>query len=215
MRIAISQRLIENTTYPETRDALDVQWGRWFAEAGWLPMPLTTGFGPVGRLLDGLSPDAVLLTGGNDLGQFADNPLSKMRDAFETEVLDWALDKRVPVVGICRGAQFLAQRFGSELARVEGHVATRHECRVVQDHRLAGHLEGVCEVNSFHQIGIVSVAESLSPLAFAGDGTLEAFTHHQNPCLGIMWHPERETPFQNGDLALMDGFLKDAISPAR
>ena len=215
MKIAISQRLVENQTYPEIRDALDVQWGRWFAEMGWLPLPLATGFQPVSALLNGLAPDAVLLTGGNDLAQFNQDPLSAHRDAFESDVLNWALTHGVPVVGVCRGAQLLAQRFGAALDRIRGHVAKNHACFVVHDHPLAPCLAEVNEVNSYHQIGIIAADAPLLPLALAGDGSWEAFTHAKEALLGIMWHPEREMPFLAHDKALIQTFLAKSVNPAK
>lgn len=207
MKIALTQRLIENATYPETRDALDIAWGDYFHSLGWIPLPLMSGYENPGALLKAFEPDAVMFTGGNDLGAFSDDPLSHLRDCFEGLVLQAALREGIPVIGVCRGAQFLAHHFGSVLDRVPGHVACRHKLRPEEAHPLAPLVARFETVNSFHQMGIKEPSSQLLPLAWAPDGTLEAFTHREHSILGMMWHPEREAPFIEEDRLLLKTFL--------
>lgn len=209
MKIAVSQRLIENETYPETRDALDLAWGRWFDSMGWLPFPVPTALGKPAVWFETLRPDGLLLTGGNDLAQWNSGPLSAMRDSFEKGLVELALQRQLPIVGVCRGAQLLAHLHGARLERVPGHVAVKHTVAIQPEHRLSKALGSTLEVNSYHQIAITMASESLQPLAFAMDGTLEAFTHKQKPLLGIMWHPERETPPRQSDQDLMAAFFEE------
>lgn len=208
MKIALTQRLIENATYAETRDALDVSWGSWFAAWDWIPVPLMTGFPQPEKLLDAIAPDALMFTGGNDLATFSDDPLSHRRDQFETALLEIALRRKLPVIGVCRGAQFLAQYFQAKLARIPGHVACRHALTWETQHPLAREQTLQTSVNSFHQMGILEPGPVLQPLAWAPDQTLEAFTHQDQPILGLLWHPERESPFQPADYQLLRGFLE-------
>ena len=67
------------------------------------------------------------------------------------------------------------------------------------------------EVNSFHArgMGADDLARALSPLAFAPDGTVEAFTDPDGLLCGVMWHPERErTPAELDVLLLRECFGK-------
>ena len=97
-----------------------------------------------------------------------------------------------PVFGICRGAQFIADFFGSSLGPVSGHVATRHPIRIDSKTSFGGLGENGREVNSYHAYGILKPGESLRPLAYAPDESIEAFEHKRYPILAVMWHPERE-----------------------
>ena len=65
------------------------------------------------------------------------------------------------------------------------------------------------EVNSFHHWGIAEsqLAKSLRPFALAQDKTIEGFYHKSLPIAGIMWHPEREQPYDQHDLQLIKQFL--------
>jgi putative glutamine amidotransferase len=51
-------------------------------------------------------------------------------------------------------------------------------------------------VNSYHDFGILAddVPDELIVLGRATDGTVECVSHESRPIVGIMWHPERESP---------------------
>lgn len=191
-KIAISPRLIENDSYHEIREAVDIRWGHFLRQCGALPFVLPT-------CLDradfaSLEIDGILLTGGNDLDVLSPNPLSERRDAFETALLEYGMRNGIPVFGVCRGCQLIASRFGAALKEFDGHVATRH--------RLVRPLEGMEEVNSYHAWGVAELPDCLEELARTPDGSIEAFRHRELPISAVMWHPERETPTVPFDLQI-------------
>ncbi|MCM0020714.1 MAG: gamma-glutamyl-gamma-aminobutyrate hydrolase family protein, partial [Tagaea sp.] len=110
-------------------------------------------------------------------------------------VLDWARGAGVKVFGVCRGFQFLLHRAGAGLARVEGHVASRH---ALDDGRM---------VNSFHDWGARDLPPGWSGAVRAPDGTIEAARSADGSIAGQMWHPEREAPFDPRDVARFRAFF--------
>lgn len=212
MKIAVSQRLIENQSYSETRDALDIQWARVFDALGWDMFPIPTGVRDPSRWLETLCPQGLLLSGGNDLSVFCKDPLSLMRDRFEEQLVTVAIAKQMPVLGVCRGAQFLAQFFGAELGKADGHIACRHKLQVQKEHELSHLFTEVQDVNSFHSTVIHTVSKALKPLAMAPDATIEAFTHTTHSVLGLMWHPEREAELGAVDRALMETVFQSRLA---
>ena len=64
-------------------------------------------------------------------------------------------------------------------------------------------------VNSYHSWGIDAngLAKDLDIIAVDNDGNIEAFEHKKKKLLGIMWHPEREIPFNKLDIQLIKRFL--------
>ncbi len=189
--ILVSQRLVKQESYGEIRACLDEAWGQFFDEVSALPVPLLTTT-PAKSVWDSINPAALVLTGGNDLSSFSNDPLSQMRDNLERQHLEEALARDVPVFGICRGAQFIAEFFKSSLGPVTGHVATRHPI-TIQSKTIFGSLgESGRDVNSYHDYGILKVGDNLRELANAPDNSIEAFEHKRYPVVGIMWHPERE-----------------------
>ena len=192
-RILVSQRLVIQESYGEVRACLDEAWGAFFHESGALPVPLLTTT-RAKDVWDGMAPTALVLTGGNDLSRFSSDPLSRSRDELETLHLEQAIERGVPVFGICRGAQFIADYFHSTLEPIENHIATRHGVALSSDTAFGSLGEKEREVNSYHGYGITKLGLDLKEIATAGDGSIEAFEHKRYPMVGVMWHPEREPP---------------------
>lgn len=147
-----------------------------------------------------LSPDLIMLTGGNNIdpASFGSDAklddLAPRRDEVEGYLLDFALAEGIPVIGICRGFQFINVHLGGTLTlNLSGHPpAIDHDCEY-DDKKY--------RVNSFHNHGITSddLAEALVPLAVTVDGSLiEAYTAGDKGrtgskrILGVQWHPERQ-----------------------
>ncbi len=84
-------------------------------------------------------------------------------------------------------------RFAVPLRRVEGHVAQR------QIIRINGEQE---EVNSYHRFAAFESRPPLDVWAVADDGVVKAIRHSAQPMTGIMWHPERCSPFRQADVQL-------------
>ena len=84
--------------------------------------------------LSRISPDGIILSGGNDLGCYSS------RDETEYSLIAYAEKNKLPLLGICRGMQIIGVKAGSNLIHVEGHVNLRQ--------KLVGDID--TEVNSFH-----------------------------------------------------------------
>ena len=183
--VAVSQRVDHYPERNETRDALDQCLAAFVAICGYMPVQVPNSLGRAIRdWLTVVQPAAVLLSGGNDIGQCAE------RDDTETTLLCYAHERHMPVLGICRGMQMLAHWSGTGLHPVQGHVRTRH-C-------LAGEIVG--EVNSYHGFALATCPEGFEVLARSEDGEIEAIRHHSLPWEGWMWHPEREENFAARDV---------------
>lgn len=193
-RIGISTRLDAISGRDERRDALDGRWAPLLWHLGYVPVALSNSLTDVQSYLEALNLSGFILSGGNDIGSAPD------RDRLEKGVLDFSLERRLPVLGVCRGMQFINDYCGGSLVKVSGHVATRHSLvgRWAKDH-------GFGNVNSYHSQAILedTLSEYLVSLAESEDGIVEALRHKTLPWLGIMWHPEREQVASESDLALL------------
>ncbi|MCF6281526.1 MAG: gamma-glutamyl-gamma-aminobutyrate hydrolase family protein [Candidatus Polarisedimenticolaceae bacterium] len=202
-RIGITQRVECVKSYSERRDCLDQRWTTFVTELGYIPLPLPNIIpDQVSKLLDALNLDALLFSGGNSIASLdpsASNAAPE-RDVFESALLGEALERNIPVVGICRGMQMINLFMGGKLTPISGHVAVRHSISSVDAH---DHLPGM--INSYHNWSISpeGLANGLKPIAVDCDGNIEAFKHVEKSLLGIMWHPEREAPFDPLDIELI------------
>lgn len=178
----------------ETRDALDQALVRWLSELGYqaVLLPNALESSPLPSLVAQLNPALIVLSGGNDLGQYP------ARDQTEHALVDIARQQQLPLLAICRGMQLLAQTEGVALKTVAGHVAKRH--------MLSGLWQG--DVNSYHQFALTELPANYQLLAQSPDGCIEAICHQNLPWLALMWHPEREQPFSPLDLSRVRAVLQ-------
>ncbi|MDA7720321.1 gamma-glutamyl-gamma-aminobutyrate hydrolase family protein [Alphaproteobacteria bacterium] len=129
--------------------------------------------------------------GGADIG------VSEDRDNTERYLIEYAIGQKIPLLGVCRGMQFMASYFGAKLKRVTGHVRTRHT--------VSGEI--ISDVNSFHNFAIESCPPQFRVIARSSDGEIEAIRSDHFGWEGWMWHPEREKVFDGNQLARAKAIL--------
>ncbi len=157
--------------------------------------------------------DGILFTGGEDLDpsyygetkQYANVHVNRARDAFEWALLDRALLRRLPILGICRGTQIVNVKFGGTLYqdleeqkglthRQQGNrsEATHQVTLTDPDSQLRQAFQGSCRVNSLHHQAIRRLGRGLKVIAHSEDGLPEAVeAANDYPfLLAVQWHPE-------------------------
>ncbi len=155
--------------------------------------------------------DGLVVSGGDDVdprlysaSRHPGRELDPRRDRFEAALLEEALARGMPVLGICRGSQLLnVVRGGSlrdmrddrELKRRHARYR-RHPVRLAEASRLAEvfgatRLERVV---SYHGQAVDRLGEGLSAVGWADDGVVEAIEadgDSSSPWVaGVQWHPE-------------------------
>lgn len=129
---------------------------QFLAACGYMPLPVPNVPELAQAMAEKISPRGIFLTGGNSLVKYGGN--APERDKTETILTEWAIENNIPVFGICRGLQFLADFCGGHIAPIEGHVATRHEVKGILARE---------NVNSYHGLAVQEVPEELEVLARA------------------------------------------------
>ena len=198
--VVVSQRVDNYVERNEIRDALDQKLTLWLSQAGYIviPVPNQLAFVPTAPeigfhdWINSIKPDAIVLSGGNDIGEFIE------RDNLERALLIYARHLKIPVLGLCRGMQMMAVVAGVELKPVAGHVCKRH--------RLKGQITD--EVNSYHHLALSRCPTDYTVLASSDDNQIEAIQHQHLPWQGWMWHPERELIFSDKDTQRLKALFK-------
>ncbi|MCA1798284.1 MAG: gamma-glutamyl-gamma-aminobutyrate hydrolase family protein [Xanthomonadaceae bacterium] len=154
--------------------------------------------------------DGVVVTGGHDIDPvlYAAEPEveprhDKARDAFETRVINNALERGLPLLGICRGAQLLNVCRGGSLfqdlrpqRRRTSHRRTvlplKTLCINEADSLLAEVMgAGNARINSLHNQAIDRVGSGLRVVARDLDSIVQAVEDREYGFLmGVQWHPE-------------------------
>lgn len=188
MLIAYTNRVVVEVKYGERRDCCDQSIPSMLSECGFLPVSLPNIPKLAIKYMDSLKPDGVFFTGGNSLVKQGGD--AEERDIFEKTLLEIAIARDIPVLGICRGMQMILDYFGCNIHKVENHVNVMHAVDGAIDR----------EVNSYHLYGFREVVSPFEVLAKSSDGVVEAVRHPNHRVTAIMWHPERVKPFDQRDL---------------
>lgn len=158
--------------------------------------------------------DGLLITGGQDVDPslYGEEPHeklgtpSRLRDLMETKLTDAFLKVDKPILGICRGMQFLNVYFGgtlyqdipSQYQTKIGHDMEKpydrfvHTVTIPEGTKLASilHLSEI-GVNSCHHQAVKDLAPGLTADAVSEDGLIEGIEHEDySYVVGIQWHPE-------------------------
>lgn len=195
--IGFTQRVEIVEIYNERRDCADQRIADFISCCGYLPCPLPNKADIAVEIAERVHIDGIILTGGNNLVKYGGD--APERDETEIALIKYCLKTEVPLYGFCRGMQMILDYYACELLKIENHVATRHT--------IIG--EGIeADVNSYHNFGCCKVKnKNLTVLAKSEDGVVEMICHKQFPIWGTMWHPERETPYNQGDIDLVRGLF--------
>ncbi len=137
------------------------------------------------------------------------------RDKVELKIIAHAIQKGLPLMGICRGLQIINVALGGDLYAdiLEQHTQAlkhqfypdfpreylAHEVSIEQASMLANVFpDARVPVNSLHHQGVRNLAPGLKPAAFAPDGIIEAFEITGHPFgLAVQWHPENLQEHEN------------------
>lgn len=163
MNIAITQRelIINNFTY----DCLSSDWYSFLSPHNVIPVPNS-------YLINFDNIDFLILSGGDNTAN---------RKITEEYCINLALEKNIPILGICHGAFVLNEYYNGITNIISSHKNTYHKI----------FMEGEeFNVNSYHELNISKLSNDLNPIATINN-EIEGFKHNKLNIWGLVWHPER------------------------
>jgi gamma-glutamyl-gamma-aminobutyrate hydrolase PuuD len=221
------------TTY-----AQEASWGVWRLPAALIPLDYVDAIELAGgrpvlippseagvdETLEAL--DGIVFSGGADVDPAmygaerhpeTDLPQAR-RDASELALLRAALERDMPVLAVCRGAQLLNVARGGDLVQhlpeEVGHdehkespgTFSEHPVEVKDGTRIAAMIGERSAVSSHHHQALGKVGAGLVEAAWASDGTVEGVEDpSQRFTVGVQWHPET-----GENRALFEGLVAEA-----
>lgn len=150
--------------------------------------------------------DALLLTGGPDVSPelYGEMPINdsikcdSIRDEYETELFNAFLVRNKPVMGICRGCQFINVKFGGKLWQDMPQEGFNHSDRTIR-HSITTEEGSILSklfgnefmVNTIHHQCVKTAGECIRITARSPQGFVEAYEHETLPIFAVQFHPEK------------------------
>ncbi len=154
--------------------------------------------------------DGVLLPGGVDINpalyhqrNTACEEVDDVLDSLEYKAAEQAIAESIPILGICRGFQFVNIMLGGTLIQdiSARDVHTReknsqedkvHDSLVIKDTWIHDiYKKEKIHINSAHHQAVDVLGDNLVVSQYSEDGLVEAFYHKILPIYAVQWHPER------------------------
>lgn len=128
-----------------------------------------------------------------------------LRDALELKLLKLCLERKIPVLGICRGCQIINVGLGGTLIQdipkrfgvvhqMEKDTGSDfdHDVRIIPGTKMYEIMGGDIRVNSYHHQCVDRLGEGAIATAFSPQGFIEAyeFPGDDQFLMAVQWHPE-------------------------
>jgi putative glutamine amidotransferase len=155
--------------------------------------------------------------------------IDEPRDELEYALLDECLERRIPVLGVCRGLQVVNVALGGTLVQdlppgpidhrgPEDRTILAHGLRVAAGTRVASvYGPGPVRVNTAHHQAIGTLGEGLLASGWAEDGCVEAveWADDERWLVAVQYHPEDLHAADASHLGLFTAFLEQASDVKR
>ena len=159
--------------------------------------------------------DGIILTGGEDINPLEYNDtvnlavcgtINHQRDTLERKLFDFALENKVPLIGVCRGMQMMNVASGGTLygdipSEIGTTVVHRNNGEVMHEILIVDTCSLIFPsgtdtfmVNSWHHQGLKDISENLRIIARSFDGLPEAVVMEKSThpfMIAVQFHPER------------------------
>lgn len=144
--------------------------------------------------------DLLVISGGNDILKFSSKENDYIRYQFTKKIFNHSKKKGIPIIGICYGAQFVADYFNSTF--VKKKKIGIHYIILNKNNFIKSNKKRISN-NSYKNILIKKVPKFFDIIAKSKDNYVEAFYIKKINFLGLQWHPERNKNLKKFDIRLL------------
>lgn len=202
--ILISQKVFLDK-HNQINWSLENTWYKYFNKKKINLIPLNSNHTNKNKLLN-LQPQAIIISGGNNLNDIEKSKENLIRDKYETKIIKFAIKNKVPILAICRGFQLIAKLFKSKIIRANKHVRVIHTLRISK--KICGVKVKTLKVNSYHNYAVKNLPKIFDLIVRHTDQTIEIAKSRKLNILCLMFHPERKNISQKDINKIVFSHLK-------
>lgn len=160
--------------------------------------------------------DFAILTGGGAIPpkyyeEYCSDSLQSKRDNIERIIIEYFTANEIPIIGICRGRQYINGFYGGKVSKlkdlnVQRPIGIDHPVKI-------GNIETIY-VNNYHNDGIYTknLSKEFKVLAVDEENDIvESFYSNEKRILCVQWHPERKFKNKKGfkrNIEIISNFIK-------
>ena len=197
IKIGITQREIRLDKQKETYDSLDQNWFRFTDKCG---IDLTVVPNKILNINNFIKKNRIkgfIFSGGGPitknlgLDKKKNNNINAYRDIAETRIFKICKEKKIPILGVCRGMQSINILLNGGLTKMSGFVNKNNYLKSFKlIYKKKYRVEN--SIKSFHDYSITEslLGKNLIPIYFSGK-SIQMIKSKNEKIMGIMWHPER------------------------
>jgi putative glutamine amidotransferase len=174
--------------------------------------------------------DGLIVIGGVDINPlfyhdtyaFEQGTSSLKRDIYEMKLIRKCSEKKIPILGICRGQQIINVAFGGTLYQDNKMLSDNvfqhqqkekkyypiHSIQIEKDSFLYSIFGKACYVNSFHHQSIKDLAKNFNVVARSEDQIIEAIQHQFLDIWAVQFHPEMMISQDKKMQVIFNNFIK-------
>ena len=204
MKIFVSMRFADNVLYKEKRDGISNDYIELFDYFNITPILIPNALKDPKKYFSQIKASGVFLTGGDD------PRINNSRTNTEKLLIKYAIQKKLPIFGVCRGLQILNIYFDGAVKAFKNQANQNKEHKIMINNNFCNLLNGEeFTVNNYHNyyISDESLGKNLIPFAVSDHKTIEGFFHNKLKITAIQWHPERNSIIESIDIELIKNWI--------
>lgn len=229
--LALSNRVKSKKTY----SVINNDYIKAVQKAGGVPIliPFSDNIENIKMLTDKIQ--GIIFTGGEDISPltYNEDPIKEVeciieeRDRFELELFKEVYEKKIPILGICRGLQIINVALGgnlyqdiyTQISDCNGHSPKHvsrsnlyHSVKIEKGTKLFDIFKTEdLKVNSFHHQSVKKLGSDLKITAVSNDGIVEGIeTLTEKYLVAVQWHPENLVQRHGEFLKLFQSLIDNA-----